>query len=178
MSDSMTQKMQEQDARIEQIGESGSYLTFFLMDEEYALEILKVQEIFGMLDVTPVPMTPPYMLGLINLRGRVIPIVDLRRKFDMGGYERNEQTCVIVCQVRGMSVGIVVDRVNEVAEIAEADIDETPSLGPGVRSDFLLGIGKSEVGVRLLLDIEKVLSTGDLEDMGAAAEGKEELLSN
>ncbi len=154
---------------------AGKYLTFFLMEEEYALKILKVQEIFGMLDFTRIPMTPEHMLGLINLRGKVIPIVDLRRKFNMGMHEKTAHSCIIVCQVRNASIGIVVDRVNEVADINSDEIEETPNLGPGVRNDFLMGIGKTGDRVRLLLDIEAVLTTRDVEEISAAIQSGEEV---
>jgi purine-binding chemotaxis protein CheW len=153
---------------------AGKYLAFSLMDEEYALEILKVREIFRMFDVTSLSITPPYMLGLINLRSRVIPIVDLRRKLDLGIHERTEHSCIIVCGIRGRNVGIVVDRINEVADIGGDEIDVTPLPGAGARDEFLLGIGKSEDRVRMLLDIEKVFSSDDLDEINSAVASSEE----
>jgi purine-binding chemotaxis protein CheW len=140
----------------------GKFLTFFLAGEEYGLEILKVHEIIGMLPITRVPRTPEFIRGVINLRGRVIPIVDLRRKFGMAHEEAAQETCIIVVQVQGVSIGIVVDKVSEVASITDSEIEATPSFGADVPTDFLLGLGKSGDRVRLLLDIERVLSSTDL----------------
>ena len=149
----------------------GKYLTFFLGVEEYGLEILKVQEIMGMMDITPVPRTQHYMRGVINLRGKVIPIVDLRLKFEMEAMEQTDETCIIVVQARGVQMGIVVDKVSEVLDIVDGDIQDAPSFGAGVNTDYILGIGKSEAKVRLLLDIEKVLLTHDTVDLLAALGG-------
>lgn len=149
---------------------AGKYLTFFLSGEEYGLEILKVQEIIGVMAITPVPRTPDFIRGVINLRGRVIVIVDLRLKFGMDTVEDTEETCIIVVQVGGVQMGIVVDKVSEVLDIANQEIEDPPSFGADVDSDFILGIGKSEGRVKLLLDIAKVLSDQDQEEMDAAME--------
>lgn len=155
----------------------GKYLTFFLRGEEYGLEILKVQEIIGMMEITPVPRTPDFIRGVINLRGKVIPIIDLRLKFAMEAVGQTEQTCIIVVQARGLQMGIVVDKVSEVLDIATEDIEDAPSFGADVESDYILGIGKSEGRVKLLLDIDRVLTAeelgalnagGGLEDAAAA----------
>ncbi len=148
----------------------GKFLTFFLGPEEYGLEILKVHEIIGMMPITPVPRTPDYVCGVINLRGKVIPTIDLRRKFDMPSAEYTDQTCIIVVQVNGMQVGVVVDRVSEVADIADQDVDETPSFGSEVNTDYVLGIGKTDGRVRLLLDIDKVLTDGDVASLAGATD--------
>ena len=151
----------------------GKFLTFFLAGEEYGLEILKVHEIIGMLPITRVPRTPNFVRGVINLRGKVIPIIDLRRKFGMES-EAAEETCIIVVQVQGVRIGIVVDRVSEVSDIASSDIEDTPSFGADVQTDYLLGIGKSQDRVRLLLDIERVLSTQEIVDLrGVPAKAEE-----
>jgi purine-binding chemotaxis protein CheW len=140
----------------------GKYLTFFLAGEEYGLEILKVQEIIGMMSVTPVPRTPVFIRGVINLRGKVIPVVDLRQKFGMAAIEQTEETCIIVVRAQGVEMGLVVDKVSEVLNIATQDIDDVPSFGAEVTMDYLLGIAKTEGRVRLLLDIDKVLSTQEV----------------
>ena len=142
------------------------FLSFFLGEEEYGVEILKVHEIIGMLPITRVPRTPEFVRGVINLRGKVIPIVDLRLKFGMPQTERAE-TCIIVVQVRSISIGIVVDRVSEVLSIAPSEIESTPEFGSEVDTDYLLGLAKSEGRVRLLLDIERVLTTSDIVDLRA-----------
>ncbi|MBI2886034.1 MAG: chemotaxis protein CheW [Chloroflexi bacterium] len=140
----------------------GKFLTFFLDNEEYGLKILKVQEIFGMMPVTPVPRTPQFILGVINLRGKVIPVMDLRLKFGMAAKAQTEETCIIVVQAQGLEMGVVVDKVSEVLDIPEGDIEDAPSFGAQVNTDFLLGIGKSDGKVKLLLDIDRVLATEDV----------------
>ncbi len=139
----------------------GKYLTFLLAEEEYGLEILKIIEIIGMLDVTKVPQTPDFVEGVVNLRGKVIPVIDLRSKFGLQRTEYNEQTCIIVVDV-GMLMGIIVDTVQEVHDIAADDIDPAPSLGAAVDTSFILGMGKIKDRVTILLDIERVLTTDDL----------------
>jgi purine-binding chemotaxis protein CheW len=139
----------------------GKYLTFFLAGEEYGVEILRVQEIISMMPITRVPRTPPYIRGVINLRGKVIPIMDLREKFGMPAAVEPEQVMIVV-QVAGVQIGVVADKVSEVASIAEADIDPTPDFGAGFHTEFLLGLGKSNGRLRLLLDIERVLSTDEV----------------
>ena len=137
----------------------GKYLTFILAGEEYGLEILKVHEILSMLPITRVPRTPPFIRGVINLRGRVIPIIDLRLKFGLPAGDAHISTCTIVVRVQGVQIGLIVDNVSEVVAIADADIEDAPSFGHDVDTDFLLGIGKSGGRVKLLLDIECVLSS-------------------
>ncbi len=140
----------------------GKFLTFFLADEEYGIEILKVQEIIGVMSITPVPRTPKFIRGVINLRGKIIPVVDIRLKLTMPQAEQTEETCFIVVKARGLEMGIVVDKVSEVADIAGEDIQDAPSFGEEVNTDYILGIGKSQNRVRLLLDIDKVLSSQDI----------------
>ena len=140
----------------------GKYLTFDLADEEYGLEILKVREIIGLMVITPVPRTAEYVMGVINLRGKVIPVIDLRLRFDMESTEATEQTCVIVVDVGNTEIGIIVDRVSEVLDIPAGNIEDTPIFGACVNTDFILGIGKRGDKVTILLDIEKVLMNTNL----------------
>jgi purine-binding chemotaxis protein CheW len=144
----------------------GKYLTFALEPEEYGLEILKVREIIGYMDITAVPQTPAHVKGVINLRGQVIPVIDLRAKFSMPSADVTEQTCIIVVETsqgdRSLSTGIVVDRVQEVLDIAGKDIEEAPEFGSSVNTDFILGIGKVGECIKMLLDIDKVLSGTNL----------------
>jgi purine-binding chemotaxis protein CheW len=140
---------------------AGKYLTFFLGGEEYGLEILKVSEIIGMQPITRVPRMPEFVKGVINLRGKVIPITDLRRKFGMPEDETTE-SCIIVVQMLGVQTGIVVDRVSEVVAIVEGDIEDAPSFGADIHTEFLLGIGKTGGRVKLLLDIDKVLAQHEI----------------
>ena len=148
---------------------AGQYLSFFLAGEEYGLEILKVREIIGILPVTRVPRTPRYIRGVINLRGKVIPIIDLRLKLSMDAVEDDRETCIIVVQARSVQMGIVVDQVSEVLDIVESEIEEAPEFGASIDTEYLLGLAKSGGRVRLLLDIEQVLSREEF----AALEGAE-----
>jgi len=141
----------------------GKYLTFFLAGEEYGLEILKVQEIIGMMDITPVPRTPDHVRGVLNLRGKVIPIIDLRTKFGMPPAERTSETCIIVVEANRLQTGILVDQVSEVLNISSEQIEDPPAFGIEVRTDFILGIGKAENRVKLLLDLDKILVGEGLE---------------
>ncbi len=149
----------------------GKYLTFALAQEEYGLEILKVREIIGYMAITAVPQTPSYIKGVINLRGQVIPVVDLRAKFGMETTEVTEQTCIIVVEIthggRKANTGIIVDRVQEVLDIAGKDIEEAPQFGASVDTDFILGMGKIGDSVKILLDIDKVLSSQEIGDLVA-----------
>lgn len=144
------------------LAKQGKYLTFALAHEEYGLEILRVREIIGYVEVTAVPQTPHYVKGVINLRGQVIPVIDLRSKFGIETAEVTDETCIIVVEIsqagRKLNTGIIVDRVLEVLDITGADIEESPQFGPVVNTDFILGIGKVGSSVKILLDINKVLS--------------------
>ena len=149
--------------------QAGKYLTFSLAQEEYGLEILKVREINGYMDITAVPQTPHHVKGVINLRGQVIPVVDLRAKFGMETTEVTDQTCIIVVEItqkdHAFNTGIVVDRVQEVLEIAAEAIEKAPEFGSSVNTDFILGMGKIGESVKILLDIDAVLGTDDPGDM-------------
>lgn len=151
------------------------FLTFFLASEEYGLEILKVQEIIGLLPITRVPRTPVFIRGVINLRGKVISVVDLRLKFGMPEKEATSETCIIVVQAAGMEMGIIVDKVSEVLAIATGEIDDAPSFGTTVNTDYILGIGKAQGKVKLLLDIDKVLSKQEVADMRSLTAANESL---
>ncbi|NLW88014.1 MAG: purine-binding chemotaxis protein CheW [Planctomycetes bacterium] len=141
---------------------AGKYLTFVLAGEEYGLEILKVREIIGMMDITAVPRTPEFVKGVINLRGKVIPVVDLRLKFGMQQADQTAETCIIVVYVGDMEMGILVDKVSEVLDISGEDIEEAPSFGVNVDTEFILGIGKAGGKVTILLDIGRVLTKEDV----------------
>jgi len=149
----------------------GKYLTFVLADEEYGIGILKVKEIIGLMPITPVPRTPSHVKGVINLRGRVIPVVDLRLKFGMPGAESTERTCIIVVEISScgnkISMGIVVDSVSEVLNIRAAEIEDTPSFGTKLDTDYILGMAKSGQGVKILLDIDKVVNSGEIQHLAA-----------
>lgn len=145
---------------------AGKYLTFKLAQEEYGLEILKVQEIIQMQSVTRVPRTPEYVRGVINLRGKVIPVIDLRRKFCLDTCTDTEKTCIIVVQILHADslvvMGIIIDEVKEVLDIKAEDIENTPSFGSNISTEFILGMGKVNGSVKILLDIDKILSATEL----------------
>jgi purine-binding chemotaxis protein CheW len=143
--------------------QEGKYLAFILGNEIYGIEILRVREIIGLMDVTTVPQTPEYMKGVINLRGKVIPVIDLRLKFSMLEEEHTQETCVIVVEVNNTSIGIIVDSVSEVMEINSGEIEESLSFGQGIDTDYIMGMGKVEKKIIILLDIEAVLSSEELE---------------
>ena len=146
---------------------AGKYLTFFLDQETFGLEILKVQEIIGIQEITKIPRTPPYVKGVINLRGKVIPVVDLRLKFGLEEQAFSRKTCIIMVQVkRGetyLIMGIIVDEVSEVIDIPGEQIEKTPALGSQVNSGFILGMAKIESSVKILLDIDMILSAEEME---------------
>jgi purine-binding chemotaxis protein CheW len=151
----------------------GKYLTFSLAGEEYGIGILIVKEIIGMMTITSVPQTPGYVKGVINLRGKVIPVIDLRAKFGLESIGYTERTCIIVVDIKGnigaIQVGIVVDSVSEVLNIKSGEIEETPTFGSRLETDYILGMAKMGGGVKILLDIDRVLCERDIQDVALAA---------
>jgi purine-binding chemotaxis protein CheW len=157
------------------LAKPGKYLSFALGHEEYGLEILKVQVIIGMMPVTKVPRTPDYVRGVVNLRGRVIPVIDLRGKFGMERVEDTEKTCIIVVQVRQqgttVTMGVIVDEVSEVLNFTSEQIEPAPAFGGGVQdAEFITGMGKLGKKVVILLDVDRVLSNDEIEALGQAAD--------
>lgn len=148
---------------------AGKYLTFQLANEEFGIRVLKVREIMGLLEITVVPQTPAHIKGVINLRGKVVPVIDLRIKFGLPASEYTQRTCIIVTQVQGESgsvlIGIIVDGVSEVLNLAASEIEDTPDFGEDIGSQYLLGMAKSKGKVKILLDIDKVLSLQELHDL-------------
>lgn len=136
----------------------GKYLTFVLGDEEYGIDITKVKEIIGVMAVTHIPRAPAFIKGVINLRGKVIPIVDLRLKFGMEEIPHTRETVFIVVEESGALMGVVVDTVREVLNILESEIEPPPQFGTRLNTEFILGMGKVQGKVKILLDIEKALS--------------------
>ncbi|MBT5305761.1 MAG: purine-binding chemotaxis protein CheW [Candidatus Scalindua sp.] len=143
--------------------QEGKYLAFILNNETYGIEILRVREIIGLMDVTTVPQTPEYMKGVINLRGKVIPVIDLRLKFSMQEKEHTDETCVIVVEVNNTSIGIIVDSVSEVLEITRGEIEESPHFGQDIDTSYIMGLGKVKEKIVILLDIEEILSSEELD---------------
>ena len=150
----------------------GKYLTFKLADEECGVEILKVREIIGVQDITAVPQMPAFMKGVINLRGKVIPVTDLRLKFGLEEAEYTEQSCIIVVDV-GKEIGIIVDTVSEVLDIKGENVEPPPSMGGSVDTSFILGMGQVGDDVKILLDIEKALTSEELADVTSVATAAE-----
>lgn len=145
----------------------GKYLTFRLDKEDFGLEILKVQEIIGMQEITRIPRMPSSVKGVINLRGKVIPVFDLRLKFSMAEADVSRKTCIIVVQVRSTKgdviMGIIVDEVSEVLEINGSQIEPAPAFDARINTDFILGMAKTETAVKILLDLDRILTSQKLD---------------
>ena len=148
------------------IEKEGKYLTFVLNEEEYGIGILKIKEIIGKMPITSVPQTPGFVKGVINLRSKVIPVLDLRLRFGMDAMDYTERTCIIVVEIEGASdtvmIGIVVDAVSEVLNIKTEDIEDAPAFGTKLNTDYILGMAKMDGGVKILLDIDRVLSNEEI----------------
>ena len=142
------------------------YLTFSLAKEEYGIGILKIKEIIGLMPITPVPRTPEFVKGVINLRGKVIPVIDLRLRFGLHAEDYTDRTCIVVVEIRGAStvveIGIVVDSVSEVLNITPADIEPSPVFGGDIETDYIAGMAKVDGRVKILLDIDRVLSPDEM----------------
>ncbi len=155
------------------VDKEGKYLTFSLAGEEYGIGILKIREIIGMMPITSVPQTPTFIKGVINLRGKVIPVMDLRMRFGMPAMDYNERTCIIVVEISGpagtVQIGIVVDAVSEVLNIKSDDMEPTPSFGSKLNTEYILGMAKMGGGIKILLDINRVLGSEDTAMLAAAA---------
>jgi len=151
----------------------GKYLTFTLASEAYGISILKIKEIIGMMPITTVPQTPRFVKGVINLRGKVIPVIDLRLRFGMEAVDYNERTCIVVVEIAGRTgtvlIGVVVDSVSEVLNIKSKDIENAPTFGKNLNTCFILGMAKVEGGIKILLDIDQVLSNEEVAALEKAA---------
>lgn len=149
---------------------SGKYLTFSLHRESYGIDVLKVREIIRMTNITAVPQMPAYVRGVINLRGKIIPVMDLRKRFEFPIQDDNNQTCIVVVQVRlpdgkATAMGLVVDGVEEVLNLNDADIEETPNFGGQICTDYILGIAKVKGAVKSILDIDGVVGADTLKKL-------------
>ena len=153
----------------------GKYLTFILGTETYGAEIQKIREIIGVVKMTPVPNTPPFIKGVINLRGKIIPVVDLRLKFQMDEHSGTRDSCIIIVAIKAGQgqtwMGLLVDSVCEVLDVMGSDLEAVPSFGIALDTSFLLAMARSKSGVRLLLDIEHVLTHEEAASAAAAASG-------
>jgi len=155
------------------INRQGKYLTFSLAEEEYGIGILKIKEIIGMMPITTVPQTPEFIKGVINLRGKVIPVTDLRIRFGIDHGDYTERTCIIVVEIEReiatLQIGIVVDSVSEVLNITDKDVEDTPTFGIKLKTDYILGMAKIDGGVKILLDIDRVLNAEEMAELAKAA---------
>lgn len=166
----MTQETNEIDhEKASAEAEQGKYLTFSLAGEEYGIGILKIKEIIGMMPITTVPRTPEFVKGVINLRGKVIPVVDLRLRFGISPIAYDERTCIIVVEVDNAAgmvrIGIVVDSVSEVLNVSSEQIEPPPAFGTTLNTDYVSGMAKVEKSVKILIDIDRVLSAEEIEMM-------------
>jgi len=153
-------------------GISGNLLqlvSFSLGNEEFAVDILKVQEINRMIEITKVPKSPDFVEGVINLRGKVIPIVDLRKRFGLNPKENDKQTRIIVVDINGKVIGLVVDSVSEVLRLPSETIEPPPPMVAGVDAQYISGVGKLDNRLLILLDLNKILSTEEKELFAKAA---------
>ena len=155
--------------------QADKYLSFSLGSENYGLEILKVREIIGIIDITPLPQTPEYVKGVINLRGKIIPVISLRTKFGMPSIDYTDATCVIVVEVRftdsteRFSIGVIVDTVNEVLDIQREQIEPPPDFGCRINTDYTLGMGKVKERVVILLQVDKVMTESEIRSIRTAS---------
>ena len=150
---------------------AGKYLTFLIAEEQYGLSIQRVQEIIGIMPVTTVPRAPYFVRGVINLRGRIYPTIDLRLKFDLSPKDDDEKTCIIIAETiaegqhrrdHRVRMGLIVDEVSEVLDVEAAQINAPPEFGVSIGSEFILGVGMVDDGMKFLLDIDKVLSVAEV----------------
>lgn len=146
---------------------AGKYLAFHLGSEEFGIPVLAVREIMGLQDITAVPQTPSHVRGVLNLRGKVIPVIDLRLKFGLDAVEYGQRTSIIVVKISELLMGIIVDGVSEVLNLTGQEIEDTPDFGTGISTPYLLGMAKTKGKVRMLLDIDQVLSSHELQGLGA-----------
>lgn len=152
---------------------NGKYLTFRLAEEDYGIPLRQVKEIIGMMPVTAVPQTPAHVKGVINLRGQVIPVSDLRLRFGMDAIAYNDRTCIIVVDIRGADsttrMGVIVDAVSEVLNVRKEEIEAAPSFGGLARTEYILGMANMDESVKILLDIDRVFDPEDIAVLEKAA---------
>ena len=156
----MEETLKKQDAELLQL------VTFSIGEEEFGVDILSVQEIIRMMDITKVPRAPEFVEGVINLRGKVIPIIDLRRRFGLSTRDHDKHTRIIVIEINNMIVGFVVDSVSEVLRIPASTVEPPPPVVAGLESEYISGVGKLHDRLLILLDLDKLLSHADLESLG------------
>lgn len=160
--------MDKKQKDMEQIGneEKSQYVTFTIEKEIYGVDVLKVHEIIGMTKITHVPNSMGFMKGIINLRGRVVPVVDMRVKFKMDGREYDDMTVILIVEVKGVLVGMIVDTVSDVIDLKVSDVQETPHFSTKIETDYIKGIGNNNEDLVILLDVDRILTTDELEKIG------------
>lgn len=158
----MTELMEES-LEIGEDTQKGKFLTFLLGKEVYAIEIKFVIEIIGMQPITEIPELPEYVKGIINLRGKIIPVMDVRLRFKKEPRDYNDRTCIIVVEVENILLGLIVDNISEVMSMADEDIVPPPEINKGTESRYIKGIGKVENNVKLILNCEKLMNDKDVE---------------
>lgn len=170
MSDTAVKEEKKQNAGPDIKG--GKFLTFFLGQEEYAIEILKVQEIIGLMNITPVPKMPSYIRGVLNLRGKIVPVMNLRTRFGLDKVDDTDETCIIVIQDDGYLMGILVDKVSEVVDIETENIEEVPTVGVDDQGKYLAGLGKLQDSVKMIIEVHEVLFDVPQKVLDASGEGR------
>lgn len=164
----MTDNIEDIVLQDEEDTQKGKYLIFTIGNEEYGIEIKHVIEIIGIQTITPVPELPDYVRGVINLRGKIIPVMDVRRRFKKEDRVYDDRTCIIVVEIRDTSIGLIIDRVSEVIKISDENISPPPQISKGFHHKYIQGIGKADNGVKLLLDCDKLLNDEEVENIAEA----------
>lgn len=164
----MVDKMEDDLDDLEEDTQKNKYLTFTLGKDSFGIEILFVTEIIGIQQITDVPDLPEYIKGIINLRGKIIPVMDVRSRFKKEPREYDERTCIIVVDIGEISIGLIVDRVSEVLDIPEESVSPPPKVSKNTQNKYVKGIGKIGEDVKLILDCEKLLSEEEIESISEA----------
>jgi purine-binding chemotaxis protein CheW len=159
----MPEAMEEMEMEAEDT-QKGKYLTFSVGNEDYGIEINHVTEIIGIMDITEVPGTPKYVKGIINLRGKIIPVIEVRARFKKEATLYDDRTCIIVIDVKDITIGLIIDSVSEVLNIADENIVPPPDVKTGFHNNYVKGIGKVNNEIKLLLDCDRLLSDEELKD--------------
>ena len=142
-----------------QADESGQWVTFKLDDETYGINVMQVQEVLRMTEIAPVPGAPYYVLGIINLRGNVVTVLDLRRRFNLDQVDVTDQTRILIVETQGVATGLMVDSIAEVRNLRHSDIDSPPTVGNDENSKYLMGVSSTENGLLILIDLDKLVDT-------------------
>ena len=161
-----TRENTEENTTLDRLGDHlEKYLTFIVDEEVYGLEILKVREIVAMIHISKVPLVPNYVKGVINLRGKVIPVIDIRLKFDMKDIDYDEHTTIIIVDIEDLSVGFIVDETSEVVKIDKSNLMPPPKFGTGIDTSFLKSMAKTEENITMIVDLEKLFSSEEIESL-------------